>query len=101
MDTESQKMFDIIIAKDQDSLSEEEKGFLMARRGYFNDEQRKRYADMIKLHEAGKLFKAEKSLSEMSLAELKAEAKERGVDIKGLKNAKEILSAIEDSEDEE
>lgn len=100
MDIESQKMFDIIVAKDQDSLSDEEKGFLMARRGYFNDEQRKRYADMIKLHESGKLIKAEKQLSEMTLAELKAEAKERGVDIKGLKNAKEILSAIE-GEDEE
>ena len=56
MDSKSQEMFDTIIAMDQDALTDEQKGFLMARRDYFNDEQRKRYAPMVKAFEAGTLF---------------------------------------------
>jgi hypothetical protein len=53
MDQKSKELFDAIIEMDQESLNEEQAGFLMARRGYMNDEQRKRYAKMIEKHEAG------------------------------------------------
>lgn len=105
MDQETQAMFDQIVEMDQNSLDDTQKGFLMARRSYMNDEQRKRYADMIKLHEAGKLFEApedaEVALGDMTVPQLKAEAKKREVDITGLKTGKEILKAIEDAEDDE
>lgn len=105
MDPKTQEMFDTIIAMDQDSLTNEQKGFLMARRSYFNDEQRKRYADMIKLHEAGKLLvddteEDENDLSTLSLASLKKVAKDEGVDVKGLKSAKEFRKAIEASRED-
>lgn len=101
MDPKSQEMFDQIIAMDQESLNIEQKQFLMARRPYFNDEQKKRYADMIKLHEAGKLTEEveedENDLETLSLASLKKIAKEEKVDVKGLKSAKEFVKAIEAS----
>jgi len=53
MDTQSKELFDSLVAMDKESLTEDQKAFLMARRPYFNDEQRKRYADMIEEHEAG------------------------------------------------
>jgi hypothetical protein len=98
MDTKSQELFDKIISMDQETLTDEQKGFLMARRDYMNDEQRKRYADMIELHEKGELFTV--PLEKMSVAQLKAEAKKRKVSITGLKTAEEILSAIEEAEQE-
>lgn len=105
MDHESQVMFDEIIALDKDALSEEQKGFLMARRSYFNDEQRKRYADMIKLHESGKLLESDSdedvALGDMTVAQLKAEAKKREVDVEGLTTKKDLLKAIEDAEGDE
>lgn len=105
MDPKSQEMFDTIIAMDQDALTDEQKGFLMARRDYFNDEQRKRYAGMIKLHEAGKLFadkeEDENDLETLSLATLKTVAKDEGVDVKGLKSAKEFRKAIQAHRDEQ
>lgn len=102
MDPKSQEMFDEILSLDQETLNDEQKGFLMARRDYFNDEQRKRYADMIKLHEAGKLLKGSKpALEDMTLAQLKAEAKARKVSITGLKTAEEIIEALNEAEDEE
>lgn len=104
MDQKSQEMFDEIVAMDQEALTLEQKQFLMARRGYFNDEQKKRYADMIKLHEAGKLVadteEDEKDLSTLSLDSLKAVAKEEGVDVKGLKSVNEFRKAIQASRDE-
>jgi len=61
MDAKSQELFNLIVSMDQETLTNEQKGFLMARRSYMNDEQRKRYADMIKLHEAGKLILEDES----------------------------------------
>lgn len=105
MDKASQELFDQIIAMDKEALSTEQIGFLMARRSYLNDEQRKRYADMIKLHEKGELLPSPEgqkvALGDMNLKQLKAEAKKREVDISGLKTEKEIIKAIEDAEDEE
>ncbi len=103
MDKQSQEMFDAIVAMDQEVLNDEQKGFLMARRGYFNDEQRKRYADMIKLHESGKLFKTkdedESDLSTLSLKTLKKVAKDEDVDVKGLTSADEFRKAIQSARD--
>ncbi len=56
MDTQTQEMFDTIVAMDKDNLTKEQLGFLMARRDYMNDTLKARYASEIKLHEAGKLF---------------------------------------------
>lgn len=56
MDTQTQEMFDTIVAMDKDNLTKEQLGFLMARRDYMNDALKARYASEIKLHEAGKLF---------------------------------------------
>lgn len=53
MDTQSKELFDSLVAMDKEALTTEQKAFLMARRPYFNDEQRKRYADLIEEHEAG------------------------------------------------
>lgn len=106
MDSTSQEMFNAIIAMDKDSLTKEQRGFLMARRSYMNDEQRKRYADMIKAHEAGTLDQDEEEedendLSTLSLASLKAVAKEEGVNVKGLKSTKEFVKAIQAHRDEQ
>ncbi len=60
MDEESKKMLEVIMSKSQEDLSTEERGFLMARRSYLNDEQKKRYADMIEEHEGGKSEKPAK-----------------------------------------
>lgn len=93
MDQATKEVFDRIIEKDKDSLSEDERGFLMARRSYLNEEQRARYADMIEEHEAN-IGKEEVPLEEMNLKQLKAEAKKRDIDIKGLKTEDEIRDAI-------
>jgi hypothetical protein len=98
MDEKTKEIFDEILAMDQNELNDDQKGFLMARRGYFNDEQKKRYADMVKAHEAGKLIKEvkedEDDLSTLKLATLKKIAKEEGVNINKLKSEKEIIKAI-------
>lgn len=91
-------MFDTILAKDKDSLSEGEVQFLMARRSYLNDEQRKRYADLITAHEkavkSGKVGKSEDGLDEMKLPALKKLADKEEVDVKGLTTVPEIAAAI-------
>lgn len=103
MDQQSQEILEVILGKDKDRLSTEELGFLMARRGYLNDEQRARYADLINKHEKGKLFSSDEDtdLGSMTLKELKAVAKAEGVDIKGLKTEGEIIDAINEARGEE
>lgn len=98
MDQKSQEVFDQLIAMDQESLNDDQKGFLMARRGYFNDEQRKRYSKMIEAHEKGTLFgkkaEDENDLSTLKLPALKKIAEEEGVEVKGLKSVAEFVKAI-------
>lgn len=98
MDSQSQEIFDAILTKDQDSLSTEEVDFLMARRGYLNDEQRKRYAGLISAHEkavkSGALGKSEDGLDEMTVKALEALAKKEQVVIKGLTTKPDIVTAI-------
>lgn len=103
MDQLSKETLDIILSKDKDTLSSEELGFLMARRSYLNDEQRSRYADLIKKHEKGELISSNEDtdLGSMTLKELKAVAKAEGVDIKGLKTESEIIDAINEARGEE
>lgn len=105
MDPKSQEIFDEIVAMDQEALNDDQKGFLMARRGYFNDEQKKRYADMIKAHEDGTLFKGtdedENDLSTLKLPALKAIAEEEGVNVRGLKSVAEFRKAIQAKRDED
>lgn len=105
MDSKSQEIFDELLAMDKDSLSLEQKQFLMARRGYFNDEDKKRYADIIKLHEAGKLTEEveedEDDLKTLSLAKLKKLATAEKVEVKGLKTVAEFARAIQAKRDED
>lgn len=105
MDLQSKETLEIILQKDKASLTTEELGFLMARRSYLNEEQRAKYADLIKKHEAGSLFEDEagdsEDLSSMTLKQLKAVAKAEEVDIKGLKTESEIIDAINEARGEE
>lgn len=105
MDPDSQVIFDQIIAMDQEAMTDDQKAFLMARRPYFNDEQKKRYADMIKSFEEGTLFKGvdedENDLSTLKLPALKALAEEEGVNVKGLKSVAEFRKAIQAKRDED
>lgn len=105
MDSQSQEMFNGLLALDKDSLSLEQKQFLMARRPYFNDEQRKRYADIIKQHEDGKLVaeveENEDDLKTLSLKKLQALAKAEKVEVKGLKTVAEFARAIQAKRDED
>ena len=103
MDQESKALFEEIVAKDQESLTRPEAEFLMARRSYMNDADKKRYADMIKKHEAGTLFPAEEGadedLSKLSLKQLKKIAKEKGVEgLSKMKTPEEVIEAINEVE---
>lgn len=88
MNTEAKVMLDTILSKDKDSLSTEELAFVMARRQFLNDEQRKRFAEELKKHEAGKLFKTDEidleNLEGMPMATLAKIAKQ--LKIKGVKD---------------
>ena len=99
MDTQSQELFDRIISMDQELLTADQKGFLMARREYFNDEQKKRYASMIEEHEAnmGKPAKGDEEvpLTKMTKKELLAKAKELEVEVEDSMTKEEIIEAIE------
>lgn len=96
MDAKSQETLAVILSKDKDTLLESEVQFLMARRSYLNDEDKKRYADLIKAHESGKKASgsAGDGLDSMNAADLKALAAEEGVDITGLRKNADIVEAI-------
>lgn len=98
MDSESQKIFDEILLKDQDSLSQEEVAFLMARRSYLNDEQRKRYADLISAHEkavkSGTIGMSADGLDAMGVPDLRALAEKEGVELKGARSKAALMAAI-------
>lgn len=98
MDKQSQKKFDALIKVNKSALNRAELEFLMARRDYMTDEQKKMFADEIDAHESGELFPVEKNLEEMNEKELKAYAKSNKIDVKGLKGAEEILGAIREAE---
>ena len=53
MDQLSQDTLAEILKLDKSSLSEDQKGFLLARRSYLNDSDRARYQDLIDAHEDG------------------------------------------------
>lgn len=62
MDADSQAMFDKLVKIDSEGLNESEQAFLIARRDYMNDAQRKMHSKMIDAHEASlkKVSKSEK-----------------------------------------
>lgn len=93
MDQASKEILEEILRKDKNSITEGEKQFLLARRGYLNDEQRERFADLIEAHEAS-LGESGDGLDDMKPAELKALAEERGVDLTGLTRKADIIAAI-------
>lgn len=92
MDLETQKQFDEIVAMDQNTLNDQQKGFLMARRSYLNDEQRKRYAEMIEEAEGSE--ETEGGLESLTVAKLKAVAKEEEIDVTGLTTKADLVEAI-------
>lgn len=95
MDAQSQEMFDNIIAMDKDTLTVDQKAFLMARRDYFNDEQRERYADMIEEHEANM---DATPLEEMTMKQLKAEAKKLDITVSKDMSEEDIIAAIKEAQ---
>jgi hypothetical protein len=102
MDKETQEIFDTILAGDKETLNSEQLGFIMARRSYMNDEQRKRFKKEIDLHEEGKLIMGEEvSLGAMTMKELAAKAKT--LKIKGITNMDKeaLIEAIESVEEKE
>lgn len=106
MDAESQKTLDVILSMDKDSLTEDQKGFLLARRSYLNDEQRKRYADLIEAHEdavkkgtVGKKAE-EKPLSKMKLEELKAKAEGMEIEVTEEDTKATLIEKIEEALEE-
>lgn len=48
MNPEAKIVLENILAKDKSMLNSEEIGFLRARRSYLNDEQKKRFSDVLK-----------------------------------------------------
>lgn len=99
MDKQSQEKFDALMKVGKGSLNKSELEFLMARRDYMSDEQRKAFKEEIDLHEDGELFPTEKSLEDMNVKELKAFAKENEIDIAGMKKEDEIRDAIKEAQD--
>jgi len=53
MDTQSQEVLAEILKLDKDSLSVDQRDFLIARRSYLNDADRARFKDVIEAHEKG------------------------------------------------
>ena len=47
MDTDSQKLFDRLVALEPEALNAEESAFIVARRDYLTTEQKKKFADLI------------------------------------------------------
>lgn len=76
-----------ILAKDPSGVTGPEIAILQARITYLTKEEKERYG-------IGEVKK------EKDIKELKKEAKEKGIDIKGLKTKEEIIEAIEIGEEE-
>lgn len=47
MDEQSQKVFDEIVAKEPNALTEADIGFLKARRSYLSEEQRSKFKEVL------------------------------------------------------
>jgi len=99
MDIKSQEMFDAILEKDQNTLNTEEISFLVARRSYLNDEQKKRYEKLIDAQLAKNDGGEDlgDALDDMSVADLKELAKANEVDITGLRKGDDIKKALRDA----
>lgn len=54
MNPEAVQVLETILAKDKATLNSEEVAFLRARRSYLNDEQTKRFADVLEDEDAPK-----------------------------------------------
>lgn len=103
MDEKSKEILQAILEADKDTLSKEQLGFVMARRGYLNDEQKKRFEKEIKLHEKGELFKDEEegeNLESLSLAKLLKKAKELGIKTNKDMDKKAVIKLINATEEE-
>lgn len=88
MNPEAKEILDTILAKDQSSLTDEERGFLRARRAYLNDADTKRFADILDGSND------EKSLADLSVPALKKLAAEKEVDVKGLSKKDDLVAAL-------
>lgn len=69
MDKTSQETLAVILQREPESLSRDEMEFVMARRSYLSNEDKKRFAHEIELHEEGKLFEAREEAGEESEGE--------------------------------
>lgn len=79
LDPKSQEMLNTILGKDKAVLSDEEKGFLIGRRGYLNEEQYARYADIFAGPDGKPVKKAKVEAEEASTEEETGEVTEEEV----------------------
>ena len=91
MDVKSQEILEGILAKDKSSLNDEEVRFLRARRDYLNDEQRKRFAEILDGDDSGD------GLDAMSVADLKALAEEKEVDLEGASKKADVIAKLREA----
>lgn len=89
---------------DKANLNTDQLAFVMARRDYLNDVDRARFAEEIKLHEAGKLFGnsdvadvSDEDLEGLKVTDLKKIADQ--LEIEGSKDMKkpELIEAIKEA----
>lgn len=92
MNPEAKEVLETILGKDKATLNQSEVEFLRARRDYLNDEQKKRFADVLEGGDAGPT-----SLSDMTVAALKQLAADNEVDIAGLSKKDEIVAKLTDA----
>lgn len=90
MDELSQAQFDKIVAKDIPELSDADKVFLQARRGYLNKDQKAKFASVLKENVE---IEVPVDATYVSTKDLKKKASSLGIDHKG-KSREEIELAI-------
>jgi len=92
MDPKSQETFDRIVSLDPESLTDQDRDFLRARRSYLTPAQEKAFAGVL---DSEGDAPSEKPLAKMNLAELTAKAKELGVEVAEGATKAEVKEAIE------
>lgn len=102
-DKELNKAFNLILARADDGLADEEDvAFLKSRRDYLTDEQLVRgtgmnYAEIEAEIEANASGSAEKPLAKMTVAELTAKAEELELELTGDEKKADLIALIEEA----
>lgn len=89
MNPEAQVVLEKILAKDKSTLTGDEKAFLRARRSYLNDEQTKRFADVLDDSD-----ETSSPFDSLTLPALKKLAEENEVDLTGASKKPEVIAKL-------